>query len=181
MNTKILAALVMMFSLIGVSGVGAQALSIVPACDGVCGNLNGVSAVAAPVFSQVAVTNVANTSATAKIGKGYDNGWAWTFTLQVPCAENALAMKFTNWMGASALTGSFAADGNTRFSADGGATWVDSGNAYGATANLSVPTGCDSEVGYAAIVYVQTKVPAGAHAGSYASNYGIKTTTSLAD
>lgn len=163
--------LVAMLATVSIGTAHAQAISAT--CDGACGILNGVTAI--KMFDTVKVTDVHIDSPSAFIGGGFTHGWAWTFTLQVPCSENKVAMKFSDWVGASALQGTIPANSNVQFKTTG--DWVSASNAYGATADLTTVPSCDLAAGYTATVTVQAQVPAGSQPGSYASNYGVKTTS----
>ena len=162
MNTKYLVAMIAMVSVLGISSVSASEVT---------SEMTGVSAKPAPIFDQVKVTNVEITKPVATIGEGFENGWAWKFTLQIPCAEKDLYTKFGTWCSSNYK---FSSDKNVQFSIDN-KNWVPSGSEYGKYIEFKIPDDCKKKEGYSASFYVQTQVPEGATAGEYSSTYGITT------
>lgn len=129
----------------------------------------------------IVVNQITPVQTTASADGTYANGWKWIFDVTAPSNETTLMMKFSNWLNSSSST-TIPVSNNMRFYStqssnaysESTAITIGSANAY--SSGMYLTGDLDTVTSTRRVqITVQIKIPAGTTAGSYSTNYGIKT------
>lgn len=129
----------------------------------------------------IVINQITPVQTSAQADGTYANGWKWIFDITAPVNETTLMMKFSNWLNTS-NSSTIPVSNNMRFYS------TQSSNAYSQA--TAIPIGASNT--YSSGMYltgdldtatntrrvqitVEIKIPVGTTAGSYSTNYGIKT------
>lgn len=129
---------------------------------------------------ELAVTGISNTQTFATANNEWEDGFAWTFYVTIPVDDNAVAMKFSDFVSGD---NTILADGNIRYCSEASENkdcesdddWVTiaTDNTYGDQVYIFSDLS-DSFAGNQVEMKVQMKVPSSTPGGSYSGSYGVQ-------